>query len=276
MSSPSDHEVKVGIWTGVADSYDAYRPRTPAALLNLLPQLAEVERPRLVVDLGSGSGLSTYSWAERAEQIIGVEPNDDMRRQAESKGAGQGVFGHISFRAGVSHNTGLPDACADIVTASQSLHWMEAQPTFAEVARILRPGGVFAAYDYDWPPLITPESDLLYDEFKAQLDPIFAKLPFDLGLGLGLGEHKGEHLSRMRQSGVFRLTREIGLHSEEYGDAERFVGLMLSNSGSILLQRGLVTEAQLNLDDFRARAHTLLGEAPRRWYFSYRVRLGVK
>ncbi len=33
-------------------------------------------------------------------------------------------------------------------------------------------------------------------------------------------------------------------------DAERFIGLMLSNSISILLQRGLVTESQLNLDDF--------------------------
>ena len=42
-------------------------------------------------------------------------------------------------------------ASADIVTCSQSFHWMEPEPTLAEIARILRPGGVFAAYDYDWP-----------------------------------------------------------------------------------------------------------------------------
>jgi len=45
--------------------------------------------------------------------------------------------------------TDLPDGCADIVTCSQSLHWMVPESTFAEVARILRPGGVFATYDYD-------------------------------------------------------------------------------------------------------------------------------
>jgi hypothetical protein len=51
---------------------------------------------------------------------------------------------------------------------------------------------------------------------------------------------------------------------------------MLSNSGAILLQRGLVTAEQLALDDFRRRARELLDDKPRRWYFSYHVRMGVK
>lgn len=268
------------IWTGVADSYDAYRPRTPAVLLDLLPQLAGVARPRLVVDLGSGTGLSTYAWLRRADAVIGIEPNPDMRRQAEAKGenGSSGLAGagdtSVRFVAGVAHETGLPDGCADIVTASQSLHWMDPQPTFAEVGRILRPGGVFAAYDYDWPVVITPETDLLYAEFKARLDPIFAKLDSDLGLGAG--RPKREHLVRMRECGQFRLTREISVHSEERGDAERFIGLMLSNSGAVLMERGVVTGEQLDLEAFRARARALLGDTPRRWYFSYRVRYGVK
>lgn len=274
MSSSDQQRTTIGIWDGVAASYDAYRPRTPSALLDLLPQLAGVARPRLVVDLGSGTGLSTYAWAERADAVIGVEPNDDMRRQAERKGAGQGDLAHIAFRAGLSHATGLPDACADIVTASQALHWMDPQPTFAEVVRILRPGGIFAAYDYDWPPLITPAADLLYDAFMQILDPIYAGLP--TSVGLGQGHAKDEHLTRMQQSGVFRWTREVALHSEEHGDAERFIGLMLSNAGATLLQRGLVTSEQLELDDFRRRARAILDDQPRRWYFSYHVRLGVK
>jgi SAM-dependent methyltransferase len=274
MSSSDQQRATIGIWDGVVASYDAYRPRTPTALLDLLPQVAGDTRPRLVVDLGSGTGLSTYAWAERADAVIGVEPNDDMRRQAERKGAGQGDLARISFRAGLSHATGLPDACADIVTASQALHWMDPQPTFAEVARILRPGGVFAAYDYDWPPLITPATDLLFAAFMQILDPIFAGLPTDLGLGEG--HEKSEHLERMRQSGAFSWTREIALHSEEHGDAERFIGLLLSNRGAMLLQRGLVTAEQLDLDDLRRRAQALLDDWPRRWYFSYHVRLGVK
>jgi SAM-dependent methyltransferase len=267
-----------GIWTGAAADYDAYRPRTPAVLLDLLPQLADIARPRLVVDLGAGSGLSTFAWVGRADEVIGVEPNGDMRRVAQAKARPPALSGagdtRVRFIAGVAHATGLPDACADLVTASQSLHWMEPSPTFAEIGRILRPGGVFAAYDYDWPVVIIPETDLLYAEFQTSLDPFFGHAPGD-GVPRA-GYPKGEHEQRMRESGQFRLTREICVHSEERGDAERFIGLMLSNSGAILLQRGVVTAEQLNLDGFRERARALLGERERPWYFSYRVRYGVK
>ena len=271
MSSDALDAPLSAIWTGVAGSYDTYRPRTPAVLLDLLPQLAGAQRPQLVVDLGSGTGLSTYAWSERADRVIGVEPNADMRRQAEAKRESET---NVSFVEGVAHEIGLPDECADIVTASQSLHWMDPQPTFAEVKRILRPGGVFAAYDYDWPVIITPETDLLYDDFMALLDAIAASKGGDFGSGAG--DHKEEHLARMRESGQFRLTREISIHSDERGDAERFIGLMLSNSGSILMEHGVVTDEQLHLEDFRARARTILGASPCRWYFSYRVRYGVK
>src|SRR5262249_1126657 len=163
--------------------------------------------PLLVVDLGSGTGLSTYAWSERAERVIGVEPNADMRRQAEAK---RGSENNVTFVDGVAHETGLPDDCADMVTASQSLHWMDPQPTFSEVNRILRPGGVFAAYDYDWPVVITPETDLLYDEFMARLDAIASSQ--GANFGQGAGDHKDEHLARMRASGQFHLTREISVH----------------------------------------------------------------
>jgi ubiquinone/menaquinone biosynthesis C-methylase UbiE len=271
MSSDSVDAPLSTIWTGVANSYDTYRPRIPAVLLDLLPQLAGSQRPQLVVDLGSGTGLSTYAWSDRADRVIGVEPNADMRRQADAK---RGIEQNVRFVEGVGHETGLPDGCADIVTASQALHWMDPQPTFAEVKRVLRPGGVFAAYDYDWPVIITPETDLLYDEFMARLDAIAASQGADFGQGAG--DHKEEHLARMRASGQFRLTREFSVHSEERGDAERFIGLMLSNSGSILMEHGIVTGEQLQLQEVRARAQAILGETPRRWYFSYRVRYGAK
>jgi len=70
-------------FSGFADRYDARRPMPPAALVDLLTQLAQVTQPRLIVDIGCGTGLSTRIWAGRAEKVIGIEPNADMRRQAE-------------------------------------------------------------------------------------------------------------------------------------------------------------------------------------------------
>src|SRR5215472_13569831 len=143
MRDPSD------TWTGIASSYDRTRPAPPPALPDLLLQMIRLPRPALVVDLGSGTGLSTVMWAERAERVIGIEPNADMRDEALRKLATlpHPNEAHIEYREGTAQQTGLPDGCADIVTAAQSFHWMEPKATLAEIARILRPGGLFAAYD---------------------------------------------------------------------------------------------------------------------------------
>src|SRR5690606_2279453 len=161
MHIMDDTQVKanVGRWFGFADTYDRYRPQPPAAAADLLMRLAQTDRPALVVDLGAGTGLSTRLWAGRAAQVIGIEPNPDMRRRAEA----QTDAPEITYREGVSTATGLPDACADIVVASQALHWMDPGPTFAEVARILRPEGVFAAIDCDWPPAVHWEAEIAYN-----------------------------------------------------------------------------------------------------------------
>ncbi|HEY4386145.1 MAG TPA: methyltransferase domain-containing protein, partial [Ktedonobacteraceae bacterium] len=103
-------------WTSKATSYDRARPTPPPALLDLLTQLIHLPHPALVVDLGSGTGLSTAIWGERAQQVIGIEPNTDMRTQAIRKVEDHPYAAHIEYREGVAHRTGLPDGCADIVT----------------------------------------------------------------------------------------------------------------------------------------------------------------
>src|SRR5215218_257245 len=101
----------------------------PPAELGDLLQLYAGGRPRRVVDLGSGTGLSTR-WAARwADEVVGVEPSDDMRAAAEAR-----AIRNAAYVKGWSHATGLADASADIVVAVQALHWMEPDPTFREVA----------------------------------------------------------------------------------------------------------------------------------------------
>src|SRR6476660_7622425 len=83
-TSPAHVSANVERFMGFADVYDAFRPRPPLALLDILTQLVQAPQPALVVDLGSGTGLSTVIWAERAAAVVGVEPSADMRRQAEA------------------------------------------------------------------------------------------------------------------------------------------------------------------------------------------------
>jgi SAM-dependent methyltransferase len=245
------------------ESYDRYRPRPPEALLDLLCRIAGADRPQLVVDLGSGTGLSTRAWVDRAERVVGVEPHADMRAVAEARGGAEYVEGD-------SGATGLPDGCADLVTCSQSLHWMEPEPTFAEAARILHPGGVFAAYDYDMVPVVHPEIDAAADAVLERAQALRHETgrwgPWTERPGL----RKSEHLGRMRASGRFRFTRELVLHSVEDGDADRVVGLLRSAGGVATFEH-----EDLGLEELRATADRLLGDRTVPFWFGYRVRVGI-
>jgi len=268
MSSHIERNVER--FSGFADTYDSYRPQPPAIIIDILTQLARVETPDLVVDIGSGTGLSTRIWAGRARRVIGIEPNADMRREAEVRTT---ALSDVSYQEGISTATGLPDGCADIVTCSQSLHWMEPGPTFAEVARILRDGGVFAAIDCDWPPTMSWEAEQAYLDFTKKAHRFQEEMGDSRTAGRWLKE---EHLAGIQESGLFRYVNEIAVHSVESGNADRLVGLALSFGGVAgLLKRGL-SEDEIGITELRNSARRTLGDDPSPWYFSYRIRLGVR
>lgn len=245
--------------------YDANRPSPPEALLDLLCLEAQVERPRLVVDFGSGTGLSTRAWADRGEEVVGVEPSEAMRLCAEQDASAP----NVRYVQAYAHDTGLPDSGVDIVTCSQSFHWMAPEPTLEEAARILRPGGVFAAYDYDWPPVVNWEVELAFVEVLKRLAEYRA--------GEARPRYRKEgHLERMEASGRFRFTREATLHSRDRGGAERVVGMALSLGPlGVALGNG-AGEEELGLAQLRETAARVLGDREVSWFICYRVRLAVK
>jgi SAM-dependent methyltransferase len=290
-------------FSGFADLYDAHRPSVPARLGPLLARYAGVDGSRcaVVVDLGSGTGLSSRWAATWAARVIGVEPNDDMRSVAEAR-ATPGV----TYVTGTGDATGLADDVADVVLAVQAMHWMEPSSTHAEVARILRPGGVFAIVDADWPPvsgLVGAERawiavhrrirvlearlahGLAGDALRAHIaddDPELADDdPADPHLNRTMlhtrSWSKRDHLRRLRDSGRFAFTRELLLDQEVAGGADRFVEIMRSQGSYQGLVRAGLTDEEIGVDGFAADVAAAFAAAgdPPTMSFSYRVRLGV-
>jgi SAM-dependent methyltransferase len=243
---------------GFAQTYDANRPAPPAALLDLLCTYAGVDRPVLVADLGSGTGLSTRVWADRAQEVVGVEPNPVMRARAEARTR----VWSVRYVEGYSSATGLPDGAADIVTCAQSFHWMEAEPTLAEAGRILRFGGVFAAYDYELPLVVHPGVDAAFDSYLERRRAGRERR------GLAVAR-KDEHLARIKASGHFGFAREVALHGLTDGGAERVVGLARSIGPTF-------EELEPDLMELQVAAERALGDRVVRWLVPYRVRLGVR
>jgi SAM-dependent methyltransferase len=254
---------------GFAAAYDRYRPPPPPDLLRLLALLAQTERPGLVVDLGAGTGLSTRAWADRAERVVGIEPNPRMIAHARAATQVPGIGYLVAF----GHRTGLASGRADVVTCAQAFHWMEPAPVLAEAARILRPGGVFAAYDYDLPPVVQPAVDAAFaTHFAAR-----ARARERLGLAAGSKTWpKQRHLEQIQASGHFRFAREIVCHGWQQTDADRLTGLAESLGGPSELFGGEAPEFEQSFRLLSETAQRALGERAWPMCVCYRVRLGVK
>ncbi|HEX3781083.1 MAG TPA: class I SAM-dependent methyltransferase [Pseudonocardiaceae bacterium] len=259
----------VSRFVGFAAAYDQARPTPPTEIVDLLCQWSGVATPD-VVDLGAGSGLSTVIWSGRARHVLAVEPGLDMRSVARERIDTLPDAANFSLVNATAEATGLPDGCADVITASQAMHWFDPARVLPEIARLLRPGGVFAAFDCDWPPTVRAEVDAAYQEFD--------RLQWTLQQARGLQPHRADkegHLGRMAASGLFSHVRETCLHSRESGDAERLLAVAHSQGGVVALLDNGVRAAELGLDALREIALARLPE-PVPWWWTYRIRLAVK
>ena len=255
---------------GFAEVYDRYRPSPPEALLDILTLVAQAEQPRLVVDLGAGTGLSTRAWAARAVEVVGVEANARMVEQARRATPVPNVRYVEAFAA----ETHLPEGIADLVTCSQAFHWMEPVAVLAEAARVLRAGGLFAAYDYDVPPVVHPAVDAAFARHLESRAAARTRLGIEAGASTW---PKESHLARIRASGHFRLVRELVCHGFYETDAERLVGLAESIGGPRALFGGRTSpEVEETFAELAHVAGEVLVGGPWRMVVCYRMRVGVK
>ena len=115
-----------------AIEYEQARPGYPAGALEVLPLGPET----VALDLGAGTGKLTRVLGERYRRVIAVEPLDGMRSILEA------VVPRAETLAGTAEAIPLPDASVDAVFAAQAFHWFANDAAVAEIARVLRPGGI--------------------------------------------------------------------------------------------------------------------------------------
>jgi ubiquinone/menaquinone biosynthesis C-methylase UbiE len=114
----------VGRFSGLADDYDRYRPTYPDEAIQLIIARGNLGPGSLLVDVGCGTGIPSRPFARRGIPVLGIDPNDDMRAQAERVTLPEGCPRPVYQRAR-AEETGLPAAVADVVLAAQSFHWFE-------------------------------------------------------------------------------------------------------------------------------------------------------
>jgi trans-aconitate 2-methyltransferase len=116
--------------------FSDHRIRPALELLGRIP----LQAPRLVYDLGCGTGAVTRLIAERwpAAKVFGIDSSAEMLEKAKAGG------GKVSWiQADVSSWT--PEAGPDLVYSNATLHWVEEhRALFPRLAGCLAPGGCLA------------------------------------------------------------------------------------------------------------------------------------
>jgi SAM-dependent methyltransferase len=128
-----DRDRRARSFGAVAARYARARPGYPPAAVEWF---LEVAPGREVVDLAAGTGKLTEAIVETGASAVAVEPDDEMRAALRV------VLPDVDALAGVAEAIPLPDASADAVLVAQAFHWFDADRACAEIARVLRPGGV--------------------------------------------------------------------------------------------------------------------------------------
>lgn len=140
-------------FSGHAKAYASFRPGYPPALFDFVASLPR--RRHLAWDAGTGSGQAALGLAERFERVIGTDPSAQQIEHATP-------HPRIEYRLGPAESSGLPDASVDLVTAAQAFHWFDFERFFAEVRRVLAPGGAVAVWTYNL-ARVSPEVDAWTD-----------------------------------------------------------------------------------------------------------------
>ena len=105
------------------------------------------KRQVTIVDLGCGPGdlVVEISRRLRDARIVGIDLSPSMLLWA---GRHATTDGRVRFIVGDAADLPFDDASVDLVVSTLSLHhWSEPADVFAEIARVLRPGGVALTYD---------------------------------------------------------------------------------------------------------------------------------
>jgi ubiquinone/menaquinone biosynthesis C-methylase UbiE len=160
-------------WEKAAEAYASGEHKSGRELQLVVDFAAPVGSER-VLDIGTGAGHTALALASRVSSVVLSDPVPTMLATARRLFTEAGIR-NAEFVEAVAERLPFPDGSFDIVTTRLAAHHFDDMAlAISEVARVLRPGGVFIFVDTMAPD--DPESAAYQDEVETLRDPTHRRI----------------------------------------------------------------------------------------------------
>ncbi len=142
-----------------ASEYTRYRPHYPGPLFQYLAELT-IEH-QLAWDCATGSGQAALGLTPYFDEIIATDASEKQITNAI-------LHSKITYLVSPAERTEIDSNAIDLIVVAQALHWFDLDKFYGEVKRVLKAGGVIAAWSYGL-LRISPPVDELIDKFYVDV-----------------------------------------------------------------------------------------------------------
>ena len=144
----------------LADAYARFRPSYPPELFERIA--AHAPNTARCWDCATGSGQAAVSLATHFRQVVATDASAEQIAHATA-------HERVEYRVEPAERTSLEDQSVDAVTIAAALHWLDTDAFFAEVARVTRPGGLFAAWTYTTEITVDPAVTEVIERYNSEV-----------------------------------------------------------------------------------------------------------
>lgn len=148
----------------VTHEYEQSRPSYPDGVFEAIEAIVGPLRGQVVIEGGAGTGIATRQLAGRGARVVGFDLSRPMLDRARRPGGPPFVVADgatLPFRSG----------SADIMGFAQAWHWLDHERASAEMVRVLRPGGLWAA----WWTHAFADGQPWFDAYLAVIDQLIPR-----------------------------------------------------------------------------------------------------
>ena len=104
--------------------------------------LLDLSAPRIILEVGFGQGRTASVLLKSGHRVLGVDASPTMVNQATARNRAACRDGRATFRHGDGITVPFPEDSADAAFTVHTVYFMaDPTATFADIARVLRPGG---------------------------------------------------------------------------------------------------------------------------------------